>query len=182
MLRAMSRIAFLGLGRMGAGMASAVARRGARRHRLQQHCRARRAARRCGRDDLANSPRDACADADAVVAMTADDVSSRAMWLGERRRARRELGAAGAGHRVLDVVARLGRRRWRAQRANAGCAMSTRPLRDCRRPRPQASSRCSSAPSRQDLEAARPLLDALATRCCTSAQPAPARPTSSWST
>lgn len=33
---------------------------------------------------LASSPREACEGAEAVFAMTADDVSSRAMWLGEQ--------------------------------------------------------------------------------------------------
>ena len=126
MLARMSRIAFLGLGRMGAGMASRLLAVG---HDVTVYNRTPARAEPLVRAGarLANSPRDACADAEAVVAMTADDVSSRAMWLGERRRARGRLGAAGARDRVLDVVARLGRHAGAAARRARARATSTRP-------------------------------------------------------
>jgi 3-hydroxyisobutyrate dehydrogenase len=81
MLARMKRVAFLGLGRMGGSMASRLLATG---HEVSVYNRtASRAvplvaagARR------AQTPRDACGGADAVVAMTADDDSSRAMWLG----------------------------------------------------------------------------------------------------
>jgi 3-hydroxyisobutyrate dehydrogenase len=77
----MSRIAFLGLGRMGAGMASRLLATG---HRLAVYNRtaARAEPLVAAGATLARSPREACEDADAVVAMTADDESSKAMWLG----------------------------------------------------------------------------------------------------
>jgi 3-hydroxyisobutyrate dehydrogenase len=81
MLRAMKRIAFFGLGRMGAGMAARLLATG---HTVTVYNRtAARAAPlvRAGAT-LARSPRAACDGADAVVSMMADDEASRAMWLG----------------------------------------------------------------------------------------------------
>lgn len=77
----MTTIAFLGLGNMGAGMAQRLLQAG---HDLRVYNRTaskgaaleRAGARRC------STPREACMDAEAVVAMTADDNSSRSMWLG----------------------------------------------------------------------------------------------------
>jgi 3-hydroxyisobutyrate dehydrogenase len=77
----MQQIAFLGLGRMGAAMASRLLARGLRLtvyNRTPQRAEPLVAAGAT----LAATPRAACAGADAVVSMTADDVSSRAMWLG----------------------------------------------------------------------------------------------------
>jgi 3-hydroxyisobutyrate dehydrogenase len=81
MLRAMKRIAFLGLGRMGAGMAARLVATG---HSLTVYNRTGARAEpliRAGAK-LAPSPRAACDGAAAVVTMTADDESSKAMWLG----------------------------------------------------------------------------------------------------
>jgi 3-hydroxyisobutyrate dehydrogenase len=77
----MSRIAFLGLGRMGAGMAARLLAAG---HSVAVFNRtASRAAQLVAAGaEAARSPRTACEGADAVVAMTADDESSKAMWLG----------------------------------------------------------------------------------------------------
>ncbi|TAL03009.1 MAG: NAD(P)-dependent oxidoreductase [Verrucomicrobia bacterium] len=76
------RIAFLGLGLMGSGMAGrllaagfplAVFNRNAAKARPLVEAGAR----------LATSPRDAAKHADVVISMVADDVASRALWLGE---------------------------------------------------------------------------------------------------
>jgi len=77
------RIAFLGLGIMGTGMAGRLLdagfpltvynRSAARAHALE--------ARGAG---VADSPRAAASDADIVFSMVADDAASRAMWEGER--------------------------------------------------------------------------------------------------
>jgi 3-hydroxyisobutyrate dehydrogenase len=77
----MKRIAFLGLGRMGAAMASRLLACG---YELTLYNRTRQRAQALVDSGaaLAPTPRDACAGADAVIAMTADDASSRAMWLG----------------------------------------------------------------------------------------------------
>ena len=77
----MKQIAFLGLGRMGAGMAARLLATG---HSLTVYNRSPERAEPLVRAGaaLARTPRQACDGADAVVTMTADDSSSRAMWLG----------------------------------------------------------------------------------------------------
>jgi len=77
----MSHVAFLGLGRMGSGMAARLL---AKRHRVTVYNRtpARADALVAAGAMLASSPREACEGVDAIIAMTADDESSRAMWLG----------------------------------------------------------------------------------------------------
>jgi 3-hydroxyisobutyrate dehydrogenase len=77
----MQHIAFLGLGRMGAAMASRLLARGLRLT-VYNRTPERAAPLVAAGASLAPTPRAACAGADAVVSMTADDVSSRAMWLG----------------------------------------------------------------------------------------------------
>jgi 3-hydroxyisobutyrate dehydrogenase-like beta-hydroxyacid dehydrogenase len=77
----MARVAFIGLGRMGHGMASRYLEAGFavsvwNRSRAKAEDLVARGAR------VAASPRDAAVDADAVVAMVADDPASRAVWLG----------------------------------------------------------------------------------------------------
>lgn len=75
-------IAFVGLGNMGQGMASRLLEAG---HRLHLYNRTseradvlvQRGARRF------ESPKEACADVDAVISMVADDPASRAVWLGD---------------------------------------------------------------------------------------------------
>ena len=78
----MKHLAFLGLGRMGYGMAARLLGAG---HRLTVYNRT--AARADGLvragASLARTAREACDGADAVFAMTADDGSSRAVWCGE---------------------------------------------------------------------------------------------------
>ena len=77
----MARIAFIGLGNMGLGMAQRLLHAG---HDLSVYNRTRskaqaleRAGARCY-----DTPREACTDVDAVIAMTADDTSSRSVWSG----------------------------------------------------------------------------------------------------
>ena len=79
----MMRVAFLGLGNMGTGMASRLLTAG---HSLAVFNRT--AARAAPFEKLgariADSPRSAALNADVIIGMTADDESSRAMWQGER--------------------------------------------------------------------------------------------------
>jgi len=75
-------IAFLGLGTMGGGMAARLLdTRGPiavwNRHRAKADALAGRGAR------VADSPRDAAAGADVVIAMVADDAASRRVWLAD---------------------------------------------------------------------------------------------------
>jgi 3-hydroxyisobutyrate dehydrogenase len=77
----MASVAFVGLGKMGIGMASRLLDAG---HRVSVFNRtAAKAESIVGRGArLASSPKNACLRADAVVCMVSDDAASRAMWLG----------------------------------------------------------------------------------------------------
>jgi 3-hydroxyisobutyrate dehydrogenase len=78
----MQKIAILGLGTMGAGMASNWLAKGFpltvwNRNRAKAESFAAKGAR------VADTPREAATDADLIVAMVSDDEASRAVWLGE---------------------------------------------------------------------------------------------------
>src|ERR1700761_3612737 len=78
----MTRVAFIGLGRMGHGMAGRYLDAGFtvavwNRSKAKADDLIARGAR------WAISPADAAIDADAVVSMVADDEASRAVWLGK---------------------------------------------------------------------------------------------------
>src|SRR6266853_6722124 len=78
----MAQVAFIGLGRMGHGMAGRYLDAGFtvavwNRSRAKAEDLIARGAR------WASSPADAAADAEAVVTMVADDAASRAVWLGK---------------------------------------------------------------------------------------------------
>src|SRR5262245_59580690 len=77
------RIAFLGLGKMGSGMATRLAAAG---HKLAVYNRTAARSEPLARlgARVAESPLAAAENADVIIGMTADDESSRAMWLGER--------------------------------------------------------------------------------------------------
>jgi 3-hydroxyisobutyrate dehydrogenase len=77
------RIAFLGLGKMGSGMAARLAAAG---HALAVYNRTAARAEPLARlgARIADSPRAAAENADIIIGMTADDESSRATWMGER--------------------------------------------------------------------------------------------------
>jgi 3-hydroxyisobutyrate dehydrogenase len=77
----MARVAVIGLGRMGSGIARRILDSG---HELRVYNRTAVPA-----DDLVDrgavqcaTPREACTDADAVVSMVTDDQASRAIWYG----------------------------------------------------------------------------------------------------
>jgi 3-hydroxyisobutyrate dehydrogenase len=77
----MARVAMLGLGRMGCGIAQRVLAAG---HELCVYNRSRDKARALLQAGarLADTPRQAAEAADAIIAMVADDEASRAVWLG----------------------------------------------------------------------------------------------------
>jgi 3-hydroxyisobutyrate dehydrogenase len=79
----MMRIAFLGLGKMGSGMAARLAAAG---HSLSVYNRTAGRAEALAKlgARVAESARSAAENADVIIGMTADDQSSRAMWLGEQ--------------------------------------------------------------------------------------------------
>jgi 3-hydroxyisobutyrate dehydrogenase len=76
------RVAFLGLGSMGSGMASRLLSAG---HSLAVYNRSPARALPFAKlgARIEDSPRAAAQNADIIIGMTADDESSRAMWLGE---------------------------------------------------------------------------------------------------
>ena len=77
----MARIAFVGLGNMGLGMAARLIETG---HQLSVYNRTASRAEALVRQgaQLFDSPKRACQGVDAVISMVADDSASRAVWLG----------------------------------------------------------------------------------------------------
>ena len=77
----MARVAFIGLGNMGSGMAQRLLEAG---HDLKLFTRTRGKATALERAGarVYRTPREASDGAEAVIAMTADDSSSRSVWLG----------------------------------------------------------------------------------------------------
>ena len=78
----MTKIAFLGTGNMGIGMAGRLLDAG---HQLTVYNRTREKAQPLISRGavLATTPKQAAIDADAIIAMVSDDVASRAIWMGE---------------------------------------------------------------------------------------------------
>jgi 3-hydroxyisobutyrate dehydrogenase len=77
------RIAFLGLGKMGSGMAARLAAAGHALSVVNRTTARADALQKLGAR-VCDSPRAAAENADVIIGMTADDESSRAMWLAER--------------------------------------------------------------------------------------------------
>src|SRR5258708_20116068 len=78
----MPRVAFIGLGRMGHGMAGRYLDAGFA-VTVWNRSRAKAEGLIVRGAHWATSPEDAAIDADAVVTMVADDQASRAVWLGQ---------------------------------------------------------------------------------------------------
>jgi 3-hydroxyisobutyrate dehydrogenase len=77
----MATVAFMGLGRMGSGMAARLLAAG---HRLRVYNRTRSRAEALADHGASvhSTPKNACAGVDAVISMVADDAASRSLWLG----------------------------------------------------------------------------------------------------
>ena len=158
----MKRIAFLGLGRMGAAMASRLVAVGYS-VTVYNRTAARAQPLVAAGAVLAATPRAACAGADAVVTMTADDVSSKAMWLGADGALAAELAprtlameCSTVSHGwALELGRRVAERGWRYLDAPVTALPSAVAA-------GEATLLVGADPA--DLEAARSLLDALATR------------------
>ena len=77
----MATIAFIGLGKMGVGMAGRLLAAG---HQLRVYNRTASKASSLVHEGalLCDSPAEACRDAEAVISMVADDAASRDVWLG----------------------------------------------------------------------------------------------------
>jgi len=158
----MKRIAFLGLGRMGSAMALRLL---GRSYDVTVYNRTAERARPLvdAGAKLARTAREACASAEAVIAMTADDVSSRAMWLGNDGALAAELAP-----KALAIECSTLSHGWAVE---LGSRVAQRGLRYVDSPvtgLPDAAAAgeltllVGATPA--DFDAARPLLDALATR------------------
>ncbi|HUQ50961.1 MAG TPA: NAD(P)-dependent oxidoreductase [Gammaproteobacteria bacterium] len=158
----MAQIAFLGLGRMGVGMAGRLLAAG---HALVVYNRTPARAEPLVRNGarLARTPREACEGADAVVAMTADDASSRATWLGD------DGALAGTiAPRALAIECSTVSHAWALELGQAAAQRGLRYLDAPVTGLPPAAAAGELTllvgAEAADLEAARPLLEALATR------------------
>jgi 3-hydroxyisobutyrate dehydrogenase len=78
----MANVAFIGLGRMGSGMAGRLLAAG-HRVRLYNRTQSRADALTSRGASVHASPKEACAGVDAIISMVADDAASRSVWLDE---------------------------------------------------------------------------------------------------
>jgi 3-hydroxyisobutyrate dehydrogenase len=158
----MPRIAFIGLGNMGIGMASRLLQAG---YQLTVYNRTAAKAEPLVAlgARLASSPRDACVDVDAVFCMVSDDAVSRAMWLGsdgilaaelQQRALAIECSTLSHGW-VMDLAVAVGRR---------GLRYVDAPVTGL--PADSASGALTMlvGSREEDLEAARPLFDPVSKR------------------
>lgn len=158
----MPTIAFIGLGNMGAGMARRLLQAG---HDLRVFNRTRSRAAELERDGARNcaTPREACAGADAVFAMTADDTSSRSVWLGPDG-----VLAANLAPRAFAIECSTLSYEWVRELAVAARARSLRYLDAPVTGLPDAAAAGKltllAGADSADLESARPLLDAVCDR------------------
>jgi len=109
------RIAFLGLGIMGTGMARRILAAGFpltvyNRNRGKAEALAKEGAR------VAATPREAAMEADVIISMVADDAASRAMWLGA------DGALAGAGRSAVAIEASTLTVAWVRELAKAAAA------------------------------------------------------------
>src|SRR3954463_12573979 len=91
------RVAFLGLGIMGSGMARRLLANGFPLAVFNRNAKKATAFADAGAR-VATSPRDAASGAEVIISMVADDNASRAMWLGENG----ALSAAAPGTVCID--------------------------------------------------------------------------------
>ncbi|MVU78612.1 NAD-binding protein [Nocardia sp. ET3-3] len=157
----MARIAFLGLGRMGAGMAARTVGAG---HEVRVFNRSPEKAAELvtAGATLAATPREAALGAEAIFAMLADDEASRAAWLGEDGALAGEY-AAGAFAVEFSTISRP----WVLELAKDAAAHGLRYLDSPVTGLPDAAAAgrltLFVGASAADLEAARPLLAPLCT-------------------
>ena len=157
----MSHIAFLGLGNMGAGMAARLLSVG---HTLTVYNRnpARTAPLVAAGARAASTPCEACAGVDAAFSMTADDESSRAVWLGESG------GLAALPPRAFVIECSTISHDWALQLAQSAQSRALRYLDAPVTGLPEAAAAGALTllvgASDEDLESARELLAPLADR------------------
>lgn len=155
-------VAFLGLGNMGLGMARRLLSAG---HGLRVYNRtaSRAAALETAGAHVCQTPREACTGVDAVISMTADDVSSRAIWLGPDGALAAELVSRAFAIEcstlsfdwVMELAARTTARNFRY----IDCPVTGLPDSAA-----EGALTLLVGADRADIEAARPLLDVLSRR------------------
>ncbi|UGT43413.1 NAD(P)-dependent oxidoreductase [Nocardia yamanashiensis] len=157
----MAKIGFLGVGRMGAGMAGRMLDAG---HRVTVFNRSpdKAAALVARGARAAESPRAAARDAHMIISMVAEDRASRAMWLGDQG----ALAAAAPG--TFAVECSTLSRPWVLELAKHAAAHQLRYLDSPVTGLPSAAAAGELAlfigGDTADLEAARPLLEPLCNR------------------
>ena len=158
----MATVAFIGLGNMGAGMARRLLQAG---HDLHVYNRTRSKATELERAGARShsTPREACMGVDAVLAMTADDTSSRSVWLGPDG-----VLAAKLAPRSLAIECSTLSYDWVIELATAARAVNLRYLDAPVTGLPDAAAAGSLTllvgADAKDLESARPLLSAVCDR------------------
>jgi 3-hydroxyisobutyrate dehydrogenase len=158
----MTTVAFLGLGKMGTGMALRLVSAG---HRVQVYARtaSKGDALVAAGAQACATPRDACAGAQAVFSMVSDDAASRAVWVGPD-------GALGAAlePRAFAIECSTLSRSWVLELAAAAAARGLRYIDAPVTGLPQAARAGELTllvgAQREDLDAAGSLLGALAQR------------------
>ncbi len=158
----MATVAFIGLGNMGLGMAHRLLQAG---HDLRVYNRtSSKAAELEGAGARCYAtPREACADVDAVFAMTADDTSSRSVWSGQHG-----VLAAQLADRALAIECSTLSRKWVAELSAEARAHNLRYLDAPVTGLPDSAAAgmltllIGADPA--DLESARPLLTAVANK------------------
>jgi 3-hydroxyisobutyrate dehydrogenase len=116
----MATVAFLGLGRMGSGMAQRLSEAG---HVVRAYSRSvltRQMNARSG-IEMCDSIADACRGSDAVFSMVTDDAASRAVWLSADGALASRLAP-----NALAIECSTLSRAWVIELAQAACGTSTR--------------------------------------------------------
>ena len=96
------RIAFLGLGIMGGGMAWQLLKNGFPLSVFNRNSEKSKPFAKEGAQ-VANSPREAAENADVIISMVADDIASRSLWLGEAGAGRAGGALAGANAGTICI-------------------------------------------------------------------------------
>ena len=154
----MARIAFLGLGLMGSGMAGCLLRAG---HEVRVWNRSKQKAEALVAEGAtsAGSPAEAAAEADAIFSMVADDAASERAWLAEDG----ALSSAATGTLAIEcsTISHDHAGRLSTAAIEKGCAYL-----DCPVNGPPTAAATGElvllvGASKTDLDRARPLLDAI---------------------
>jgi 3-hydroxyisobutyrate dehydrogenase len=154
------RVAFLGLGRMGSGMASCLIRAG---HEVSVFNRNIEKARAVKGARVCTSAREAASGAEAIVTMTANDESSRAVWTAADGVLAADI-AANAFAIECSTLSYDWVKRLSSEVASCGLRYIDAPVTGLPAAAAAGELTLLVGASAQDLEAARPLLAAFSNR------------------